>query len=91
MLQIIATVVGAVLSAISWLIRRRVRNDVVDEALERRLKLVELHQRMKSAGLNAEALGRLENELISPTASQNQAEMPGKRANSASVQTVRLM
>lgn len=76
MLQIIATVVGAVLGAISWLIRRRVRNDVVDEALERRLKLVELHQRMKSAGLNAEALGRLENELISPQQAKTRVKCP---------------
>lgn len=68
MQQLLATVMGLVATGTGFLIARWIRRDRVSEIIDRRLKLVLLHSRMTSAGVDAAALHQLENDL---TASKN--------------------
>jgi hypothetical protein len=61
--QVLAAVVGAVLSAIGFVARRWIRKDRLSEVIERRLKLVALYQKMVAAGLDDGDLDRLERRL----------------------------
>ncbi|SMQ85927.1 hypothetical protein SAMN06295905_3222 [Devosia lucknowensis] len=88
MLQVLAIITGSVLAAIGWVVRRRIRNEAVDEIIKRRLSLVELYQRMKAAELDIKGLNRLESELISLKGAENQAQMPQNRPDSGSARPV---
>ncbi|SMQ85271.1 hypothetical protein SAMN06295905_2548 [Devosia lucknowensis] len=79
MLQILVIMAGSLLAAIGWLVRRRIRNEAVDEIIKRRLSLVELHHRMKAEGIDANDLSRLETEMISLGGAKNQAQTPRSR------------
>jgi hypothetical protein len=61
--QILASGLAAVLSAIGFIVRRWIRKDRITEVIERRLKLVALHQKMAAAGLEDADLDRLERRL----------------------------
>ncbi|WP_152658677.1 hypothetical protein [Devosia chinhatensis] len=89
MLQILATATGTVLAALGWALQRRMRGDAMDETIRRRLRLVELYQRMKSVGLDVRALDRLEGELTGPRSEQKRAETPENQTDTASVRVFR--
>lgn len=61
--QIIATIIAATFGGLGYLIRRVLRRESLDERISRRLKLITLHKRMKSAGLDADEIRRLELDI----------------------------
>lgn len=61
--QILTAVVGAAMGGIGFFARRVLRRDALTEVIERRLRLVSLHQRMKAAGLTEQDLMDLERGL----------------------------
>lgn len=61
--EVIAVVLAAALTGLGFLVRRWLGRESVDEIIARRLKLVALCQRMRSAKLDVESLERLEQEL----------------------------
>lgn len=63
--QALTSVVAAALSAIGFVARRWIRKDRLSELIDRRLKLVALHQKMTAAGLDDGDLDRLERRLAS--------------------------
>src|SRR5690606_26544451 len=63
-LHILATLTGSVLAGLGGTIQRGMRGDAVDEAITRRLKLVELYQRMRAVGLDAKGHDKLETDLV---------------------------
>jgi len=60
MYEVIAAAVAALLAGLGYLAKRWLRRESVDEVIARRLKLVALYQKMKSAGIDAAELERLE-------------------------------
>ena len=65
MLQLMTATVVSALAGMGWLISRWLKRDAVSERIERRLKLVALHQRIKGAGLSEHDLKKIEQELSS--------------------------
>lgn len=64
MVQVLAAAITATLAGLGWLISRWVKHDALTEHVDRRLKLIALHQRMTKAGLTLDDLKRLEKELV---------------------------
>ncbi|QQR39027.1 hypothetical protein [Devosia rhizoryzae] len=74
--QILATVVGAVLGGLGFLARRLLERDPLATVIDRRLRLVSLHQRMKAAQLTENDLVQMERGL----AQDESREIRPKRA-----------
>lgn len=72
MQQTIATLVAAVLGGLGYLVQRWLRHDAVSETINRRLKLVTLYQKMRTAGLDDAELERLERRLMNGRATSAQ-------------------
>lgn len=64
MVQVLAAAMTATLTGLGWLISRWVKRDAMTERVDRRLKLIALHQRMTKAGLTLDDIERLEKELV---------------------------
>lgn len=67
MLQLLTATIVSALAGVGWIISRWARKDALSERIERRLKLVALHQRMKGARLSVQDLAKMEQELSSET------------------------
>lgn len=63
MIQILAAGLTATFAGLGWLIARWLQRDALMERVDRRLKLVALHQRMSCAGLTMRDLDLIEREL----------------------------
>ena len=61
--QILATVLGTVLGGLGFLAHPFLERDPLTTVIDRRLRLVSLHQRMKTAGLTEKDLIQLERAL----------------------------
>ena len=72
MQQMIGTLVAAVLGGLGYLVQRWLRPDAVAETINRRLKLVTLYQKMRTAGLDDAELERLERRLMNGGATSAQ-------------------
>jgi len=72
--QILATMVGAVLGGLGFLARRFLERDPLTTVIDRRLRLVSLHQRMKAAGLTDKDLIQLERGLAPDEMAANRLE-----------------
>lgn len=81
--QILATVVGAVLGGFGFLARRFLDRDPLTTVIDRRLRLVSLHQRMKAAGLTEKDLIQLERGLSQDEPGASRTKNAGKPADSA--------
>lgn len=81
--QILATVVGAVMGGFGFLARRFLERDPLTTVIDRRLRLVSLHQRMKAAGLTEDDLIRLERGLSPDQLAAIRHESTGNPADSA--------
>ena len=57
--QILATVIGAVLGALGFIARRLIERDPLTTVINRRLRLISLHQRMKATGAKRHRPGPL--------------------------------
>lgn len=76
MQQITAVTISAALAGFGHLAQRWLRRDNLAEAIDRRLKLVTLYCRMRSANLNDDDLERMERQLShSITRSMRSARM----------------
>ena len=89
--QILATVVGAFLGGLGFLARRFLERDPLITVIDRRLRLVSLHQRMKAAGLTENDLIRLEQGLSPDQLAANRHESAGNPADSEPDPYVRSM
>jgi hypothetical protein len=81
--QILATVVGAVLGGFGFLARRFLERDPLTTVIDRRLRLVSLHQRMKAAGLTEKDLIQLERGLSQYEPGASRTKNAGNPADSA--------
>lgn len=63
MVQVLIAAINVMLAGLGWLITRWVKRDALTERVDRRLKLIALHQRMTKAGLTRDDLERLERRL----------------------------
>lgn len=81
--QILATVVGAVLGGFGFLARRFLERDPLTTVIDRRLRLVSLHQRMKAAGLTEKDLIQLERGLSQDEPGASRTKNAGNPADSA--------
>ncbi|MBF0677320.1 MAG: hypothetical protein IR164_00105 [Devosia sp.] len=63
MAQVLAAAMTATLTGLGWIISRWLKRDALTERVDRRLKLIALHQRMREAGLTLNDLERLEERL----------------------------
>lgn len=70
MVQVLTAAMTATLTGLGWLISRWVKRDALTERVDRRLKLIALHQRMTKAGLSLDDLERLEKELVTGPSSE---------------------
>lgn len=70
MVQVLTAAMTATLTGLGWLISRWVKRDALTERVDRRLKLIALHQRMTKAGLTLDDLERLEKELGTGTSNE---------------------
>lgn len=69
MVQVLTAAMTATLTGLGWLISRWVKRDALTERVDRRLKLIALHQRMTKAGLTLDD-ERLEKELGTGTSNE---------------------
>ena len=74
MVPVLTAAMTATLAGLGWLISRWVKRDAMMERVDRRLKLIALHQRMTKAGLTLDDLERLEKELVTGTSSEVSGE-----------------
>jgi len=81
--QILATVVGAVLGGFGFLARRFLERDPMTTVIDRRLRLVSLHRRMKAAGLTEKDLIQLERRLSQDKPGASRTKSAGNPADSA--------
>lgn len=86
MVQILAAGVTATLAGIGWLISRWLKRDALTERVDRRLKLIALHQRMTKAGLTLDDLERLEKEMVKGRSCEETCERVDGIARWAGVQ-----
>ena len=70
MVQVLTAAMTATLTGLGWIISRWVKRDAMMERVDRRLKLIALHQRMTKAGLTLDDLERLEKELGTGTSNE---------------------
>ncbi|GAB5426643.1 MAG: hypothetical protein Devi2KO_01020 [Devosia indica] len=83
MQQIMATVVGVVLSGIGFLLARWIRRDGFTDTINRRLKVLALHQRMKTANIDLNELRELEKALGKTAIDVQPAQTHEKSSTSA--------
>lgn len=83
MQQIMATVLGMVLSGIGFLLVRWIRRDGFTDTINRRLKVLALHQRMKAANIDLNELRELEKALGKPAVDVQPGQTLEKSSTSA--------
>lgn len=74
MVQVLAAAMTTTLTGLGWLISRWMKHDALTERVDRRLKLIALHQRMTKAGLTLDDLERLEKDLVTGPSSEGSGE-----------------
>lgn len=74
MVQVLAAAMTATLTGLGWLISRWLKRDAMTERVDRRLKLIALHQRMTKAGLTLDDLERLEKELVTGSSGEGSGQ-----------------